>query len=133
MADEEVPTGVTPEQERLAGAEPPADVRERHAALSLQIEENRYRYFVLDAPTLSDGQYDRLMREINRLEADYPALRTPDSPTQKVGSTYSTLFTPVAHAERVLSLDNCFSPEELSAWAARVARDSSTTDFHYLC
>src|SRR5215468_1408098 len=132
MADEEVPTGVTPEQERLAGAEPPADVRERHAALSLQIEENRYRYFVLDAPTLSDGQYDTLMRELNRLEARFPALRTPDSPSQTVGGTYSTLFTPVAHAERMLSLDNCFDDTELTAWAVRVERDAGGP-FHYLC
>src|SRR5262249_1022019 len=117
MADEEVPTGVTREQERLAGPEPPPGARGRHAALSLQIEENRYRYFVLDAPTLSDGQYDALMRELNRLEADYPALRTPDSPTQSVGGTYSTLFTAVDHAERMLSLDNCFDDAELTAWA----------------
>jgi DNA ligase (NAD+) len=132
MADAEVPTGVTPEQERLAGAEPPADARERHAALSQEIEENRYRYFVLDTPTLSDGQYDALMRELNRLEAAYPALRTPDSPTQSVGGTYSTLFTPVDHAERMLSLDNCFDDAELTAWAERVERDAGGT-VRYLC
>ncbi|MBO0867389.1 MAG: NAD-dependent DNA ligase LigA [Micromonosporaceae bacterium] len=132
MADEEVPTGVRPEQERLAGAEPPADVRERHAALCQEIEENRYRYFVLDAPTVSDGQYDALMRELNRLEADYPALRTPDSPSQTVGGTYSTLFTPVDHAERMLSLDNCFDDAELAAWAERVERDAGGP-VRYLC
>ncbi len=130
--DEEIPEQVTPAQEAQAGAEPPADARERHATLATQIEENRYRYFVLDAPTLSDGEYDALMRELTRLENRYPALRTPDSPTQTVGGTYSTLFTPVQHAERMLSLDNSFTDEELTAWAERVERDAGGP-VSYLC
>ena len=130
--DEEIPQQVTAEAEERAGVEPPPLAKERHAALAQIIEENRYRYFVLDAPTISDGEYDALMRELTRLETEFPALRTPDSPTQSVGGTYSTLFTPVAHAERMLSLDNAFSDEELAAWAERVERDAGGP-VSYLC
>ncbi len=130
--DEEIPQTVTAEAEERAGAEPPALARERHAALAQEIDDNQYRYYVLDAPTMSDGEYDALMRELTRLETEYPALRTPDSPTQRVGGTYSTMFTPVAHAERMLSLDNAFSDEELVAWAERVERDAGGP-FTYLC
>ena len=63
------------------------------------------------------------MRELLALEDAFPELRTPDSPTQRVGGTYSTLFTPVDHLQRLLSLDNVFSDEELEAWAARVERE----------
>jgi DNA ligase (NAD+) len=110
----------------------PVEARERHAELAQQVDDHRYRYFVLDAPTISDAEYDRLYRELERLEAEYPELRTPDSPTQRVGGAYSTLFTPVDHVERMLSLDNAFSAEELAAWSQRIEREVGTvTD--YLC
>jgi DNA ligase (NAD+) len=111
-------------EERAAGAEPPPAAKERHAQLSTEIEEHRYRYHVLDAPTIADGQFDALLRELEALEEQFPALRTPDSPTQRVGGTYSTLFTPVAHLEPMMSLDNAFADEELAAWALRVERDA---------
>jgi DNA ligase (NAD+) len=122
----------TAAQERAAGAEPTPAARERHAAISQEIADNQYRYYVLDMPTIDDGEYDALMREITRLEKEFPALRTPDSPTQRVGGTFSTLFTPVAHAERMLSLDNAFDDAELSAWAQRVERDAGGP-VSYLC
>ena len=94
----------------------------------------QFNYHVRDAPTLSDADYDRMIRRLNELEDQYPTLRTPESPTQLVGgATFSTEFQAVDHLERMLSLDNCFSPEELAAWAARAARDANTTDYHYLC
>ena len=102
--------------------ETPPAARERHAELSQEIEEHNYRYNVLDAPVISDADYDKLMVELRELEDRYPDLRTPDSPTQKVGAKISTEFTPVEHLERLQSLDNAFSDEELAAWAARVAR-----------
>src|SRR5215472_15398064 len=120
--DEEIPQQVTAAAQARAGGEPPALARERHAAIATEIDENQYRYYVLDAPTISDGEYDALMRELTRLETEFPALRTPDSPTQRVGGTYSTQFTAVAHAERMLSLDNAFTDDELVAWAERVER-----------
>ena len=77
---------------------------------------------MLDSPLISDAEYDALMRELRELEERYPDLRTPDSPTQKVGDVISTDFAAVEHLERLLSLDNAFSAEELDAWAARTER-----------
>lgn len=102
--------------------------------LAQRASEAQFAYHVKDAPTISDAEYDSIIRRLNELEEAYPSLRTPDSPTQQVGgAVFSTDFQAVDHRERMLSLDNCFSPEELSAWAARVSRDASRSDFHYLC
>ncbi len=98
-----------------------AAARHRHADIADQINEHNYRYYVLDSPLVSDAEYDTLMRELGELEEQYPDLRTPDSPTQKVGGI-STEFTPVQHLERLFSLDNAFSPAELDGWAARAER-----------
>jgi DNA ligase (NAD+) len=103
----------------------PDSARERHAELSEQVEAHRWRYYVLDSPSVSDGEFDVLMRELEGLEEAYPELRTPDSPTQKVGGAVSTAFTAVEHAERLMSLDNVFSFDELEAWAARLSRDGA--------
>jgi DNA ligase (NAD+) len=111
---------------------PPSEARDEHARLSQQIDEDAYRYYVLDAPTSSDAEYDKTMRRLEELEASYPELRTPASPTQRVGGTYSTLFTAVDHLERMLSLDNAFSEEEVEAWAARAVRDAGEVS-GYLC
>lgn len=111
----------------------PADAREKHALLAEQIEEHRFRYYVKDQPVVSDGDFDRQLRSLEALEEEYPALRTPDSPTQKVAGPYRTEFTSVEHRERMLSLDNAFDDEELAAWADRVAKDVGTPDHHFLC
>ena len=132
MSEDVIPQRVSPGEEAAAGAEPPAAVRERHNTLSVEITDHQYRYYVLDAPTISDAEFDALMRELQELEERYPALRTPDSPTQRVGGTFSTLFTPVAHAERMLSLDNAFTQEELAAWVERVEREAGGP-VSYLC
>jgi DNA ligase (NAD+) len=96
--------------------------RRRHAELSEQITDADYRYYILDSPAISDIDYDTKMRELRALEDQYPELRTPDSPTQTVHGAISTLFTPVEHLERLLSLDNVFSDEDLGGWADRVAK-----------
>jgi DNA ligase (NAD+) len=88
----------------------------------VEIAENDYRYYILDSPLVSDAEYDTLMREIRALEEQYPELRTPDSPTQRPAGGVATQFTPVQHLQRLLSIDNAFSAEELDAWAARAAR-----------
>jgi DNA ligase (NAD+) len=111
----------------------PAEAREKHAQLAEQIEEHRFRYYVNDAPVISDADFDKLLRSLESLEEEYPELRTPDSPTQKVAGAYETDFTSVQHRSRMLSLDNAFSDEELAAWAERVAKDVGTTDYHLLC
>ncbi|MET8341957.1 NAD-dependent DNA ligase LigA [Streptomyces microflavus] len=111
----------------------PADVREEHALLAEKVEEHRFRYYVKDQPVVSDADFDRQMRALEALEEQHPALRTPDSPTQKVAGPYRTEFTSVEHRERMLSLDNAFDDEELAAWAERVAKDVGTPDHHFLC
>ncbi len=111
----------------------PAQVRERHAALAAEIEDHRVRYYQQDAPVVSDAEFDRLMRELEALEAEHPALVTPDSPTQRVGGAVTELFAEVEHRERLLSLDNAMDDEELAAWAERVARELDGLDYHYLC
>ncbi|MEV5968932.1 NAD-dependent DNA ligase LigA [Streptomyces sp. NPDC051921] len=111
----------------------PAEAREKHAELAEQVEEHRFRYYVKDQPVVSDAEFDRLLRALEDLEEQYPELRTPDSPTQKVAGTYATDFASVEHRERMMSLDNAFDDEELAAWAERVARDVGTPDYHYLC
>src|SRR5699024_670684 len=94
----------------------------------------QFAYHVKDAPTISDGAYDALIGRLRRLEEDHPALRSPDSPTQQVGAmSYQTDFTPVEHVERMLSLDNAFSQDELVAWATRVEREAGGAEVHYLC
>jgi DNA ligase (NAD+) len=100
----------------------PPDARKRHADLSLDITEADHRYYVLDSPTISDIEYDTKMRDLRALEDQYPDLRTPDSPTQTVHGTIATLFTAVEHLERLLSLDNVFTDEDLGSWADRAAR-----------
>ncbi len=110
---------------------PDTQARERHARLAAEVADHQFRYYVLDAPIVSDGQFDTLWRELLELEEQHPELVTPDSPTQKVGGRFSTDFTPHDHLERMLSLDNAFSPDELRAWAERVTRDVG--EVSYLC
>ncbi|MER6911836.1 NAD-dependent DNA ligase LigA [Streptomyces sp. NPDC000594] len=111
----------------------PAWARERHAELAEQIEEHRFRYYVKDQPVISDSEFDRLLRSLEELEELHPGLRTPDSPTQKVAGQYETDLAKVVHRQRMLSLDNAFDEEELTAWAERVERDVGGGEFHFLC
>ncbi|MGW9382282.1 NAD-dependent DNA ligase LigA [Streptomyces albidoflavus] len=114
-------------------ADVPADARERHKHLAEQVEEHRFRYYVNDQPVVSDAEFDRQLRALTELEEQYPPLRTPDSPTQKVAGQYETEFTSVQHVERMLSLDNAFDDEELAAWAERVAKEVGAPGYHFLC
>lgn len=114
-------------------SEVPAEAQQRHALLAEQIEEHRFRYYVNDQPVVSDAEFDRLMRSLQDLEDEYPQLRTPESPTQKVAGPYRTEFTSIEHRERMLSLDNAFDDEGLTVWAERVAKDVGTSTYHFLC
>lgn len=96
------------------------DDRTRHAELAQDIEDARFRYYVLDAPTLSDAAYDAMMRELEELEDTHPDLRSPDSPTQTVGGAVGATFAPVTHLTPLMSLDNAFSFDEVRRWAARL-------------
>ncbi|OBI47293.1 DNA ligase (NAD(+)) LigA [Mycobacterium kyorinense] len=111
----------------------PPDVRRQWRELADEVREHQFRYYVRDAPIITDAEFDTLLRELAALEERYPELRTPDSPTQLVGGAgFATEFTEAEHLERMLSLDNVFSSEEFDAWAARV-RAEIGTDAHYLC
>ena len=102
----------------------PADATllQRVEELRRQLEEANYEYYVLDAPTLSDAEWDRLLRELKEIEAAHPELITADSPTQRVGAEPATQFEKVTHLAPMYSLDNAFSADELMAWEERNAR-----------
>jgi DNA ligase (NAD+) len=118
--------------EREDVTEVPEDARSRHRELSEELDRYAFAYYVRDQPLISDGQYDELMGELKALESAHPALVTPDSPSQKVNGGFAATFAPVQHLERMQSLDNAFSSDELSAWAARVEREVGT-GARYLC
>jgi DNA ligase (NAD+) len=98
----------------------PDSARTRADKLKRELNEHNHRYYVLDAPTISDAEFDRLFRELQALEEQYPALKAPDSPTQRVGGAASSLFEPVRHRQPMLSLQNCFGREEFEAFDRRV-------------
>jgi len=97
------------------------------------INHHNYRYYVLDAPEVSDAEYDELMRELIEIETAHPELVTPDSPTQRVGGEPSEAFAPVKHRTRMLSLANAFSFDELSAFFNRMSKDLETEQIELIC
>jgi DNA ligase (NAD+) len=105
----------------------------RAHALRAQIEEANYRYHVLDDPQLADADYDRLLRELIDLEEAHPELRTPDSPTQRVGSAVSSDFSPYPHTRAMLSLANAFDADELHAFDERVRKLAAREELAYTC
>ncbi|GAB3653573.1 NAD-dependent DNA ligase LigA [Glycomyces tarimensis] len=104
--------------------------RERHEQLAAEITEHRRRYYVDNEPTVSDAQFDELMHELVDIETRYPELKSADSPTEQVG-TFSEAFTPVTHLEKMLSLQDVFSEDEVRLWAERVSEEAA--DAQYLC
>ncbi|MEW9899264.1 NAD-dependent DNA ligase LigA [Chitinivorax sp. PXF-14] len=99
---------------------PALDAQARAAELHAALEHHNYRYYVLDAPEISDNEYDGLFRELQALEAQYPALLTPDSPTQRVGGKPLAAFGSITHRTPMLSLNNAFSDEDIAAFDKRV-------------
>jgi len=95
---------------------------ERAARLRVEIAAHNEAYHVHDAPTIPDADYDALVRELRAIEADHPELNVEESVSHQVGAAPSTLFTPVTHAEPMLSLDNVFDVTELRAWSDRAAK-----------
>ncbi|HEX9053953.1 MAG TPA: NAD-dependent DNA ligase LigA [Gemmatimonadales bacterium] len=99
-----------------------ADLARRAEELRRRIERANYAYYVLDAPEISDAEFDRLFRELQELEDAHPDLRTPDSPTQRVGAAPASALAKYQHRRIMPSLANAFSPEELAAWEERNIR-----------
>jgi DNA ligase (NAD+) len=122
----------TTESGAIEQSGPEADLREEWAALAEEIRDHQFRYYVKDAPVITDGEFDELLRRLQDLEERHPELATPDSPTKLVGGGFSTAFSPVDHLERMMSLDNVFDYEEMTSWVERVNSDASA-EAEFLC
>ena len=105
--------------------------RHRMTELINEIRDHQFKYYVLDQPSVSDAQFDELLRELQSLEEKHPEIREPDSPTQHVGGGFSTQFEQRDHIEKMMSLDNVFDAEELAQWFDRVEKEISQPQ--YLC
>lgn len=103
------------------------EMAERVEELRKTLNQYGYEYYVLDRPSVPDSEYDRLMNELIQIETDYPELRTPDSPTQRVGGAPLDAFVKVTHDTPMLSLGNVFSKEELAEWVERIEKDLGYT------
>lgn len=108
------------------------DVQRRVDELRRSLDRWNYEYYVLDRPTVSDSEYDEALRELREIEEAYPDLVTPESPTQRVGSTPSSGFAKVTHPVPMLSLGNVFTRDELYAWAKRAARFAGADGLEYV-
>jgi DNA ligase (NAD+) len=108
-------------------------IEKKIESLREKIRHHEYRYYVLDDPEISDAEFDKLMNELKKLEAEHPELITPDSPTQRVGGKPREGFVKAKHSSPMLSLDNAYSEEELRDWEQRVHELSGRTDLEYMC
>lgn len=114
-------------------AEPASgELRVQWQQLADEVREHQFRYYVRDAPIISDGAFDELFQRLLAMEDQHPDLRTPDSPTQLVGGGFATDFNPVDHLERMLSLDNAFRVEDMRSWVTRVEAETGP-GAHFLC
>ena len=104
----------------------------RAEKLRSELRRHEHLYYVLDAPEITDAEYDALMNELKRIEAEHPELLTPDSPTQRVGGKPAEGFKKVRHSRPMLSLDNAYSSEELAAWDTRVRELAGSLPVEYV-
>jgi DNA ligase (NAD+) len=109
------------------------EIEKKIGALRDKIRRHEYRYFVLDDPEISDSEFDQLMNQLKKLEAEHPALITPDSPTQRVGGKPREGVVKAAHSSPMLSLDNTYNEEDLRNWERRVHELSGRKDIDYVC
>src|SRR5712671_4507623 len=109
------------------------DVEQRIEGLRERVRYHEHLYYVLDNPEISDTEFDKLMQQLQQLEAEHPTLITPNSPTQRVGGKPREGFVKVRHSSPMLSLDNAYNEEELRDWERRVHELSGRTDVEYMC
>lgn len=109
------------------------DIQRRIEDLRDKIRYHEHRYYVLDSPELSDAEFDRLLQELKKLEAEHPELITPDSPTQRVGGKPREGFIKIPHSSPMLSLDNAYNEQELRDWERRVHELSGRKTVDYVC
>ena len=112
---------------------PPAAIQKKIDSLRDKIRHHEYRYYVLDDPEISDAEFDKLINELKKVEAEHPDLITPDSPTQRVGGKPREGFVKARHSSPMLSLDNAYSEEELRDWERRVHELTGRSDVEYMC
>ncbi|HWZ83639.1 MAG TPA: NAD-dependent DNA ligase LigA [Terriglobales bacterium] len=112
---------------------PPAALIKKLEALRDKIRHHEYRYYVLDDPEVSDAEFDKLMNELKKLEAEHPELIRPDSPTQRVGGKPREGFVKAPHSSPMLSLDNAYNEDELRDWERRVHDLTGRTEIEYMC
>ena len=110
-----------------------SSIRRRMSELAEEIRDHQYRYYVQDKPVITDAEFDSLWRELEKLEGSHPELRDPNSPTLEVGGGFATHFNQFDHHERMMSLDNVFSAEELDAWFERVKKEDDGSAKSWLC
>ena len=107
------------------------EARHRITELTQEIRDHQFKYYVLDAPSITDAAFDKLLKELEALEAKHPQLLEPDSPSLGVGGGFSTTFDQHDHIEKMMSLDNVFDNDELATWFDRVEKESLSSE--YLC
>jgi DNA ligase (NAD+) len=112
---------------------PGSTIEKKIEALRENIRYHEHRYYVLDDPEISDAEFDKLINELKKIEAEHPELITPDSPTQRVGGKPREGFVKAKHSSPMLSLDNAYSEEELRDWERRVHELSGRNDVEYVC
>jgi len=107
--------------------------KDRHRIIELtqEIRDHQFKYYVLDAPTITDAEFDKLLKELGALEAKHPELLEPDSPSLGVGGGFATSFAQHDHIEKMMSLDNVFDADELNTWFDRIEKESPSPQ--YLC
>jgi len=105
---------------------------QRMLELAEQIRDHQFRYYVLDDPQISDGEYDSFWNELLELEKKHPDLKSSDSPTEHVGGGFSTSFETISHKEKMMSLDNVFNKDEFKVWSERVIKDAGTDAIKWL-
>src|SRR5262245_52033302 len=110
----------------------PPSVTDQIEQLRKQIREHEYRYYVLDQPSISDFEFDQLMRQLQAMEQEHPDLITPDSPTQRVGGQPAKEFPEYTFSRPMLSLENAYSEEELQDWGRRVLERAGTEKVDYV-
>ncbi len=111
----------------------PEEIKKRAEKLRKEIEYHNYRYYTLDDPVITDYEYDMLLKELIDLENKYPALKTPNSPTQRIGAKILDGFSPVRHPSLMYSLDNIYSFEELKEFDERIKKLIGRDELEYVC
>ncbi|MFM8329582.1 MAG: DNA ligase LigA-related protein, partial [Actinomycetales bacterium] len=115
-----------------SGTDRVSAARRRMSELAEQIRDHQYRYYVLDKPIISDGEFDSLWNELIKLENEFPDSRDPNSPTLEIGGGFATHFAQFNHHQKMMSLDNVFNETELEAWFERVKKEHSG-ELSWLC